>query len=103
MNLQRSFFAVAMALALASCGVNKIPAYEEQMKARWSDVLNQYQRRAELIPNWVETVKGYAAQERDVLTSVVEARAKATNMQIPADIVTNPDAFKQFQENQAQL
>ena len=73
------------------------------MKARWSEVLSQYQRRADLIPNLVETVKGYAAQEKDVLTSVVEARAKATQMQIPADIVNNPEAFRQFQQNQAQL
>jgi LemA protein len=94
---------LAMLLTLAGCGINNIPTYEEQMKAKWSDVLNQYQRRADLIPNLVETVKGYAQQEKDVLTSVVEARAKATQMQIPPDIVTNPDAFKQFQENQAQL
>jgi LemA protein len=95
--------AFVMLLTLAGCGINNIPTYEEQMKAKWSDVLNQYQRRADLIPNLVETVKGYAQQEKDVLTSVVEARAKATQMQIPPDILTNPDAFKQFQENQSQL
>jgi LemA protein len=88
-------------LTLAGCGINTIPSYEEAAKARWSDVLNQYQRRADLIPNLVETVKGYAAQEKDVLTSVVEARAKATQMQIPPDVLTNPDAFRMFQENQA--
>ncbi len=97
---------IAVAIAafvLASCGINNVPTYEENMKAKWSEVQNQYQRRADLIPNLVETVKGYAAQEKDVLTAVVEARAKATSMQVPADIVTNPEAFKQFQENQSQL
>jgi LemA protein len=103
MRLQRLIILVAISLALAGCGINNIPTYEEQVKASWSDVLNQYQRRADLIPNLVETVKGYAQQEKDVLTSVVEARAKATQMQIPADIVNNPDAFRRFQENQAQL
>jgi LemA protein len=103
MRLQRVIILVAISLALAGCGINNIPTYEEQVKASWSDVLNQYQRRADLIPNLVETVKGYAQQEKDVLTSVVEARAKATQMQIPADIVNNPDAFRRFQENQAQL
>ena len=73
------------------------------MKAGWSEVLNQYQRRADLIPNLVETVKGYAAQESKVLTEVIEARAKATQMQIPADVLTNPEAFKKFQEVQGQL
>jgi LemA protein len=92
-----------LALMLAGCGINNVPSYEENMKAKWSDVLNQYQRRADLIPNLVETVKGYAAQEKDVLTSVVEARAKATQMQLPADILTNPEAFKKFQESQGQL
>lgn len=89
--------------ALSGCGINAIPTYEEQAKAAWSQVLNQYQRRADLIPNLVETVKGFAAQERDVLTSVTEARAKATSVQIPSDILTDPTAFQQFQENQSVL
>ncbi len=88
---------------LAGCGINNIPSYEESAKARWSQVLNEYQRRADLIPNLVETVKGYAAQERQVLEAVTNARARATQMQIPPDIVTNPEAFKRFQEAQAQL
>src|SRR5436309_11423180 len=90
-------------LLLAGCGVNNIPTYEEQAKAKWSDVLNQYQRRADLIPNLVETVKGYAAQERTVLEAVITARAKATQVQISADTITDPEKFKQFQEAQAQL
>jgi LemA protein len=92
-----------VALMLAGCGVNNVPTYQENMKAKWSEVQNQYQRRADLIPNLVETVKGYAAQEKDVLTSVVEARAKATQMTIPADIINNPEAFKKFQDAQGQL
>ena len=94
---------VLSALLLAGCGVNTIPTYEEQTKAAWSDVLNQYQRRADLIPNLVETVKGYAAQEKDVLTSVVEARARATQIQVPADILTDPEAFKKFQDAQGEV
>ncbi len=94
---------VLAALLLTGCGINNIPSYEEAMKGRWSEVLNQYQRRAELIPNLVETVKGYAAQEKDVLTSVVEARAKATQVQITPDMINNPEAFKKFQESQQQL
>ena len=90
-------------LALAGCGINTIPTLQERAKASWSEVLNQYQRRADLIPNLVETVKGYAAQESKVLTEVVEARAKATQTQIPPDILTNPEAFKKFQEVQGQL
>jgi LemA protein len=88
---------------LAGCGINTIPTLQEQAKAAWSEVLNQYQRRADLIPNLVETVKGYAAQESKVLTDVVEARAKATQMQIPPDILTNPEAFQKFQEAQNNL
>jgi LemA protein len=96
---------ILSAMALSACGINTIPTYEEQAKATWSEVLNQYQRRADLIPNLVETVKGFAAQERGVLTAVVEARAKATQTQmaLPADVLTNPDAFQKFQEAQGQL
>ena len=96
------FLALLMPL-LSACGFNTIPTNDERVKAAWSEGLNQYQRRADLIPNLVETVKGYAAQEKSVLEGVVEARAKATQMQIPADILQNPEAFKQFQENQQNL
>src|SRR5579862_4392037 len=93
---------LGMALAaLTGCGVNKIPTLDEQVKAAWSEVLNQYQRRTDLIPNLVETVKGYAYQEQQVLTQVTEARAKATQMQLPADILSNPQAFHEFEQNQA--
>ncbi|MFG1424410.1 LemA family protein [Roseixanthobacter liquoris] len=94
---------VLVALVLAGCGVNAIPTEEERAKAAWSEVLNQYQRRSDLIPNLVETVKGYAAQEKDVLTSVVEARAKATSIRVDASTITDPAQFKQFQDAQSQL
>jgi LemA protein len=94
---------LVVATLLAGCGINNVPTYQEAMKAKWSDVQNNYQRRADLIPNLVETVKGYAAQEKDVLTAVVEARAKATQMTLPADIINNPEAFKKFQDAQGQL
>jgi LemA protein len=103
MRLQRIVALLIVAVFLTGCGINNIPTFEEAMKGRWSEVLNQYQRRSELIPNLVETVKGYAAQEKDVLTSVVEARAKATQVQITPDIINNPEAFKKFQESQQQL
>lgn len=95
--------ALLMGFLLAGCGVNNIPTYEEGAKAKWSDVLNQYQRRADLIPNLVETVKGFAKQEREVLEAVVAARSRATSLQLPSDITTNPEAFKRFQEAQSQL
>src|SRR5512139_111367 len=94
---------VCLGLLLAGCGVNNIPSYDEAAKAKWSDVLNQYQRRAELIPNLVETVKGYAAHERQVLEEVTNARARATQVQVPPDMVNNPEAFRRFQEAQQQL
>lgn len=94
---------VLVALVLAGCGVNAIPTEEERAKAAWSEVLNQYQRRSDLIPNLVETVKGYAAQEKDVLTSVIEARAKATSIRVDASTITDPAQFKQFQDAQSQL
>ncbi len=90
-------------VTLSGCGVNEVPRLDEQVKAAWSQVQNQYQRRADLVPNLVETVKGYATQERETLTAVIEARAKATSIQLPADITQNPEAFKQFQAAQSQL
>ena len=99
----RALSLLLVGLALAGCGINAIPTKQEKAKAAWSEVLNQYQRRADLIPNLVETVKGYAAQESKVLTAVTEARAKATQVQIPPDILTNEEAFKKFQEVQGQL
>ena len=103
--VRRSALIVLLALMVSGCGVNTIPTQEEAAKAKWSEVLNQYQRRTDLIPNLVETVKGYAAQERQVLEAVINARARATQttLQVPPDILTNPDAFKKFQEAQAQL
>jgi LemA protein len=101
--VSRGLLLLVASLALAGCGINTIPTKQERAKAAWSEVLNQYQRRADLIPNLVETVKGYAAQESKVLTEVVEARAKATQVTLPPDILTNPDAFKKFQEVQGQL
>jgi len=84
--------ALAALLSLSGCGVNNIPTYDEAATAAWSQVENQYKRRADLIPNLIATVKGFAAQEKDVLISVVEARSKVAQMQIPKDILTNPDA-----------
>jgi LemA protein len=97
---------IVLALAsiqLSACDINAVPKRDEAVKAAWSQVLNQYQRRADLIPNLVETVKGYAHQEQQVFTQVTEARAKVAQMQLPPDILTNPQAFKQFENNQAQL
>lgn len=93
---------VAVAVSVAGCGVNNIPTYEQAAKAKWSEVLSQYKRRTDLVPNLVETVKGFAEQEKSVLTAVVEARAKATQaqVQLPADATSNPEAMKRFQEAQ---
>jgi LemA protein len=88
---------------LAGCGINTIPTLDEQAKAAWSQVQNQYQRRADLIPNLVETVKGYAQHEQDTLTAVIEARAKATSIQVDANTLDNPEKLKQFQQAQDQL
>jgi LemA protein len=95
--------AVVLGLTVSACGYNTIPTYEEQAKAKWADVQNNYQRRADLIPNLVATVQGYAKQEKDVLTAVVEARAKATSVKIDASQLTDPDKLKQFQDAQNQL
>jgi LemA protein len=95
--------AVLLALFVSGCGVNNIPTYEEKAKAAWGEVQNQYQRRADLIPNLVETVKGFAAQEREVLEAVVRARASATAITVTPEVLTNPDLFRKFQEAQQQL
>jgi LemA protein len=99
----RVITAIAIALMVSSCGINTIPTLEEQAKGAWSQVQNQYQRRAELIPNLVETVKGFAKQEREVLTQVIEARAKATQVQVNVDQLTDPEALRRFQDAQQQL
>jgi len=95
--------APVLALSVSACGINSIPTAEETAKARWADVQVNYQRRADLIPNLVETVKGYAEQERTVLTDVVEARAKATSVQLNADQLSDPQAVQQFQAAQGAL
>ncbi|GJE32194.1 LemA family protein [Methylobacterium oxalidis] len=96
--------AMLLATCLSGCGaINRVPTLQEQAKSAWSEVQNQYQRRADLIPNLVETVKGYAQQEKDVLTSVVEARAKATSVKVDASTVSDPQKFKEFQDAQNQL
>lgn len=102
-RLKAPLVMVLFSLFLAGCGINTIPTAEEQAKASWSEVLNQYQRRSDLIPNLVETVKGYATHEREVLTEVTEARAKATAMHVDASTITDPEQFRQFQEAQARL
>ena len=103
-NRLRNFIAVALlGLSLSACGYNTIPTAEATAKARWADVQNNYQRRSDLIPNLVATVQGYAKQEKDVLTGVIEARAKATQVRIDAGDLTDPDKLKQFQDAQSKL
>jgi LemA protein len=99
----RTALILALAIFLTACGFNTIPTQDEQVKAAWGEVQNQYQRRADLVPNLVATVQGYAAQEREVLTSVTEARARATQVQVDASTITDPEAFRRFQEAQAEL
>ena len=94
---------VCVALSLSGCGYNQFQSLDEQTKSAWSEVLNQYQRRADLVPNIVATVKGEAAFEQDTLTKVVEARAKATSMQVTPETLSDPEAFKKFQAAQGEL
>jgi LemA protein len=98
-----ALLAPAAALALGGCGLNSIPTAEETAKARWADVQNEYQRRADLVPNLVSTVKGYAKQESSVLVGVTEARAKATSIQVSADDLKDPAKIQQFGAAQGQL
>ena len=101
--LVRGIVMTALALSLAGCGINNLPTFDEQVKAAWSQVENQYQRRADLIPNLVETVKGFAFQERETLLAVTEARAKVGQMQVDSELINNPEQLQQFEAAQAQL
>jgi len=101
--IRTAFVAILLGLTVSACGYNSIPTAEEQAKAKWADVQNNYQRRADLIPNLVATVQGYAKQEKDVLIAVVEARAKATQVKIDVSQLSDPEKLKQFQDAQNQL
>jgi LemA protein len=96
-------FALVAALSLSGCGYNDFQRLDEQVKAAWSEVLNQYQRRADLIPNIVATVKGEASFEQDTLTKVIEARSRATSINATPELVNNPEAFEKFQKAQGEL
>jgi len=102
--MMRNFLVLlVLSISLMGCGVNNIPTYDEAVKSNWAQVENQYQRRADLIPNLVATVKGYAAQEKETLTAVVEARSKVSSMQVSADVLNNPEALQKFEQAQNQL
>ena len=101
-SLRAAFVALA-ALSLAACGINSVPAAEENAKAKWADVQSAYQRRADLVPNLVASVRGAAASETTILTNVTEARARATSINITTEDLSNPEEFRRFQESQNQL
>ena len=104
MFMPRWSWAAALAVLLVSgCGYNTIQSADEQVKAAWSEVLNQYQRRADLVPNLVETVKAFAKQEMEVFTRVTEARARVGSIQATPELVNNPEAFQRFQQAQGEL
>ncbi|MEX6723419.1 LemA family protein [Parapedomonas caeni] len=103
MRLARVGLVAVAALGLAGCGINDVPTKDEAVKAAWAEVQNQYQRRADLVPNLVETVKGYARQEQTVFTDVTQARAAATSVKIDASTITDPAKFAEFQAAQDRL
>jgi LemA protein len=103
MRTLKVWFVTALALLASGCGYNRIQQQDEAVKAAWSEVINQYQRRADLVPNLVNTVKGFAAQEQKVFIDVTEARAKVGTIQATPELVNDPDAFKKFQAAQGQL
>ncbi|GHC21440.1 LemA protein [Kushneria pakistanensis] len=94
---------LCLCVFLSGCGINNIPTLDEKVKSAWAQVENQYQRRADLVPNLVETVKGYANQEQETLTAVIEARSKATSIQVDADTLNDPEQLQRFQQAQQQL
>jgi LemA protein len=102
--MRRSWIALSLlVLLLSGCGYNTLQTADEQIKSAWSEVLNQYQRRADLVPNLVETVKAFATQEREVFTRVTEARARVGSIQATPELVDNPEAFAKFQAAQGEL
>jgi LemA protein len=101
--MKRWLLIILAALSLSGCGYNDFQKLDEQTKSAWSEVLNQYQRRADLVPNLVATVKGEANFEQETLTKVIEARAKATSMQVTPETLNNPEAFAKFQQAQGEL
>ncbi|WP_251977202.1 LemA family protein [Salinicola avicenniae] len=94
---------LSLLLSLSGCGINNIPTLDEKVKSAWSQVESQYQRRADLIPNLVETVKGFAAQERETLEAVTDARSRATSIQVDADTLNDPEQLQRFEDAQQQL
>lgn len=103
MKAWRTGLLLVLLTALSGCGINNIPTYDEQVKAAWAQVQNQYQRRADLVPNLVETVKGHARQEKETLTAVTEARAKVGSMQVDASTINNPEQLRAFEQAQGEL
>jgi LemA protein len=103
MRFRTLVYAGLMVLGLSGCGYNTLQEQDEAVKGAWSEVVNQYQRRADLIPNLVNTVKGYAAQEERVLVGVTEARARAAQIQVTPELLENPEAFARFQQAQGEL
>jgi LemA protein len=103
LNLRAALLALFAALLLSGCGYNDFQKLDEQVKSSWSEVLNQYQRRADLIPNIVATVKGEANFEQETLTKVIEARSRATSIQATPELINNPEAFNKFQQAQGEL
>lgn len=103
MMMKRWLLILAAVVSLSGCGYNQFQSLDEASKSAWSEVLNQYQRRADLVPNIVATVKGEASFEQDTLTKVIEARAKATSIQVTPETLNNPEAFNKFQQAQGEL
>jgi LemA protein len=102
-NLGLRFLAILLVLSLTGCGYNTFQSLDEESKAGWSEVLNQYQRRADLVPNLVNVVKGYASHEKEVLTDVADARSKVGSIQVTPELLNDPEAFAKFQAAQGQL